>query len=689
MKIISIQGHFGNLGGKKFEFGEGICHSVLPNGWGKSTLCAFLRVMLFGLNTARRDTASALSDKTQYVPLDGKPMYGRLTVRYKGREIVIIRSTGKGGPMQEFDAFYADTGEKCTFLHAKNCGETLLGMGEDAFLSSAFIDGADLQRPSEELQEKMLSMAQAGDTQGRAAQALRTLERWRLDLNSGNGHGELPRLAARQAELDALAAQAGGLAAEMAAQEQRNAALAQRAAQTRAAYDKAYRSYAGEMASEEGRLSVLIAESQRMVRQLDAQTPAEPLIRHAAEALYGYEGAVHLEREKREALPQGKNRYEDALEQLDHEQRSEEIARNEAGRPRIRWWALILALLFAIASAATILFNVDWGEYTPYAAPALSALAVFSIILAFAGSVSRPQPSKRDYAGERERLLRARAEEEAQQSTAAAVLQDAYDELMRAAGALGAQVSSIEQAERVVRQAQDNLQALRREEAAMQELLLQQKKLMPRDQEVETARREVEQARAAMDEAQKQLEAGEKALSRMQGQAQAGGATADIEAEREALQQQQADAEARYAAVQAAIAAIKEEHAALTARISPQIAQQTAEYMAFMTEGAYTEVQLDTALNARCAAEDGILLDGLRLSAGTRDQLYLALRLAACRVLQFTGDDEGETVPLILDDPFVTFDDKRTARAMALLRRIAADRQVIVLTCRTVVSGAS
>ena len=134
------------------------------------------------------------------------------------------------------------------------------------------------------------------------------------------------------------------------------------------------------------------------------------------------------------------------------------------------------------------------------------------------------------------------------------------------------------------------------------------------------------------------------------------------------------------AAVQAAAEAVREEHAAISARVSPLIARKTQEYMQFMTDGAYTEVQLDTALNARCAGEDGLLLDGLRLSAGTRDQLYLALRLAACEVLQ----DGGEPVPLILDDPFVTFDDQRTARAMALLRQLAAGRQVIVLTCRTV-----
>ena len=42
-----------------------------------------------------------------------------------------------------------------------------------------------------------------------------------------------------------------------------------------------------------------------------------------------------------------------------------------------------------------------------------------------------------------------------------------------------------------------------------------------------------------------------------------------------------------------------------------------------------------------------------------------------------TGDRRP---PLVLDDPFVTLDDRRAARALALLRSIADDLQVIVLT---------
>ncbi len=65
------------------------------------------------------------------------------------------------------------------------------------------------------------------------------------------------------------------------------------------------------------------------------------------------------------------------------------------------------------------------------------------------------------------------------------------------------------------------------------------------------------------------------------------------------------------------------------------------------------------------------------LSRGTRDQLYLCLRLALAQ--EITAG--GEPVPLILDDPLVNFDDRRLAATLEMLREVAQERQVLLLTC--------
>ena len=63
------------------------------------------------------------------------------------------------------------------------------------------------------------------------------------------------------------------------------------------------------------------------------------------------------------------------------------------------------------------------------------------------------------------------------------------------------------------------------------------------------------------------------------------------------------------------------------------------------------------------------------LSQGTLDLVYLAARLGLVRLV--TGDRRP---PLVFDDPFVTLDDTRAVRALALLKRVAADFQIIYLT---------
>ncbi|MBI2570138.1 MAG: AAA family ATPase [Candidatus Schekmanbacteria bacterium] len=65
-----------------------------------------------------------------------------------------------------------------------------------------------------------------------------------------------------------------------------------------------------------------------------------------------------------------------------------------------------------------------------------------------------------------------------------------------------------------------------------------------------------------------------------------------------------------------------------------------------------------------------------QMSDGTRDQLFLSLRLATLEQLATTG----KTLPLIVDDILVNFDDERTAAALGVLADIACHTQVILFT---------
>ena len=66
------------------------------------------------------------------------------------------------------------------------------------------------------------------------------------------------------------------------------------------------------------------------------------------------------------------------------------------------------------------------------------------------------------------------------------------------------------------------------------------------------------------------------------------------------------------------------------------------------------------------------------LSAGARDGVYLAARLAVSRVL----GSQGRGLPLILDDPFANCDDQRLLSGLRMLRAAAVEQQVLLLACQ-------
>ena len=62
-----------------------------------------------------------------------------------------------------------------------------------------------------------------------------------------------------------------------------------------------------------------------------------------------------------------------------------------------------------------------------------------------------------------------------------------------------------------------------------------------------------------------------------------------------------------------------------------------------------------------------------RLSRGTLEQIYFSVRMAAAEILQ------EEPMPLILDETFAFYDEKRLKSALKWLR--GQNRQVIILSC--------
>ena len=95
-----------------------------------------------------------------------------------------------------------------------------------------------------------------------------------------------------------------------------------------------------------------------------------------------------------------------------------------------------------------------------------------------------------------------------------------------------------------------------------------------------------------------------------------------------------------------------------------------------LTGGAYTSVNAGRQYDISLNSHDG-MISVKDVSAGTADQVYLAMRLATIRFI--VGEDDA--IPLVLDDSFALYDDERLRKSM----RFIADNyrgQVVIFSCQ-------
>lgn len=94
-----------------------------------------------------------------------------------------------------------------------------------------------------------------------------------------------------------------------------------------------------------------------------------------------------------------------------------------------------------------------------------------------------------------------------------------------------------------------------------------------------------------------------------------------------------------------------------------------------ITGGIYSSMSIDQNLNVFMNTP-ARLVPIEQVSSGTMDQIYLAVRLAAAKLVQ-NGSD---TMPLIFDDSFTLYDDDRLKTALKWLAG-AYQNQIIIFTC--------
>ncbi len=189
MKLLQLTATFGCLENETLTFDRGFTLIGAPNGAGKSTWCAFLRTMLYGLDTRQRDRKGVPADKNRYRPWSGAPMEGLMVCQQGERTLEIRRTSAGGVPMGDFSAIDRATGLPAPEFTAENVGETLTGVSREIFDRSVFLRQTNLAvTQSQELEKRIAALVSTGEEDvswSEADERLRTWQRRRRYHRSG------------------------------------------------------------------------------------------------------------------------------------------------------------------------------------------------------------------------------------------------------------------------------------------------------------------------------------------------------------------------------------------------------------------------------------------------------------------------------------------------------------------------
>lgn len=630
MIIRHMQGTFGTLDGEQLRLDTGLNIIYAPNESGKSTWCAFLRAMLYGIDTSQRARAGFVPDKQKYAPWSGKPMAGELELEQGGKCITIRRWTeAPNAPLRGFSAVYTGTDISVPGLTAADAGEQLTGVSAEVFARTAFIgQGGLVVTGTPELEKRISAIVTSGEEASSYTEADAQLRAWLRRRRSGQ-HGALPELEGRittvEEQLHRLERNAQEQAACAAELRQTDAELQTVTEQMNAARQRQRRAALSSMGEEKSNL--------RTLEQALEQTRRDAAARRTA--LEQTHFGVQTPDEAGETAERDAQRAESLAGTAEH-----------GGKPYFWIAALVLSAL-----CAALGYLVAQPLY--YAAIALAVLAVVLLIVARSGKKRAQQAS-----AALGKLLRSYGAQDAD-----GIYYQA--EVHRAAYRACAAAMQAEQ------QAAAALEDAREHQCETHERLLQSLDFESGTGEAAA----LYQRKCALESVRTRLRTQQAQLT---GAALAIGDPMALGSEHAQLLEQRDALERQYAAIALAIETLGRADSELQSRFSPQLAQKAADYMDYLTDGRYDELVLARDLSAKArSADNPTPRDTAYLSAGTADLLYLSVRLALCE-LTCPADDP---CPLVLDDTLVNFDDARAKRAMALFHEIAQHRQVILFTC--------
>lgn len=627
MIVRKMTANFGVLQNRTLELSPGLNIIEAPNEYGKSTWCAFLRAMLYGVDSAQRSRAGKKPDKLLYAPWNGTPMSGTMELAHAGKSITLQRETRTpAAPMRVFSAVYTGTGQTVSGLTGENAGETLTGAALPVFERTAFIGPAGLGvQQNAELERKIAALVTAGEESGTFSEASARLRAQQRRCRYRNT-GLLPEIEAEAADIRR----------RLAAMDETAAQIARLEEQTESArrYEESLRKSA-----ESAQLRQRTAEDAALARCRESREAAEAeSARLSARLADGKESL-------RRGLLEGGEPNAAAAERVRSDERRARAAERAASARQPGLWLWVTLVLLAGASAVGGLFR---SELWLGAMAFLLAGAVLGVVSVFRQRESASEQSvlndilRRYNAGTPDDIPAAFAE---------------YSALWKQTAALEAALNASR--ERVRSLSEQELQA-------------------HRDASVRLAGNGAGDGKPA--EAGEQERILREKIAHLRGRLDTLGDPLVLQSRLAQLDREHERVEFEMEAMTAALDELALADEEMQSEFSPALSRSAAAILSRLTGGAYSALALDRELNALVrGVGDPMLHESAFLSRGTADQLFLALRLALCEMI-LGGED---ACPIVLDDALINFDDTRMGYALDYLEELSQRRQIILFSCHS------
>ena len=190
MRLLSCYiSAFGGLSDYDIDFSSGVTCVLEQNGFGKTTLAAFIKAMFYGMETANKRTATVENnERTRYYPWNNANFGGHLVFSLGSNTYRIIRYFDRESAARDsFKLVDAESGIESRD-YSEKIGLEIFGVDEDGFKRSVFSNGEPcLDALPASVRSKISNIVDSADDFDNFDKALKKLTDAKKELDSKSG----------------------------------------------------------------------------------------------------------------------------------------------------------------------------------------------------------------------------------------------------------------------------------------------------------------------------------------------------------------------------------------------------------------------------------------------------------------------------------------------------------------------